>query len=205
MEKKNLIPIIVVAAIVVLGGAALWYSMNRSASDTTAPEIAPVPVLSTTSDAGAPSAAVPGKATLPDAPPNLPAGSIVTGRTVWQGKTADNWKIAFSVASGWKLQTLSVKGSTDIAQITGGDDTTTYFVSRNIRINEPSGLTYSTKKITVAGKSILAHVYDKPNATSAFYEYFTLPVAGDTYYFRLESKAASTKVADDFISLVVIK
>lgn len=199
--NKNTLPLVIAAVVIVLGGGALWYATKSPAQDT-APVITPLPVSVATTTASAPALAPDG---LPAAPAGLPEGSHVTGRTVWKGITAGDWKIAFSIVSSWKAQTLSTGGSQAIAQITGGDETTTYFVSRNIRIAEPSGLSYTTKKLVIAGVNVVAHIYTKPNATSAFYEFFTLPVGADTYYFRLESKVPSTQVAEDFESLVVIK
>lgn len=196
--NKNTTPIVIVALVVVLGGAALWYSMKNSAApgDTT-PVVTPAPTASST---GTPSVSG-----LPDAPPNLPPGTEVVGKTVWQGISGDDWKLVFQAQTVWKINTIKTEDGKHLSQVTGGDDTTTYFVSRDLKISEPSGLSYTTKSLSVAGRTVTAHVYTNPNTTNAFYMYFSIPVEGDTYYFRLASKVASMKVANDFISLIALR
>lgn len=194
-NPSGLVGGVVVLLVVIAGG--YWLLQQ--------PHEAMAPVATSTYPTALPTSSTSTSSTLPSAPSGLPPGSIVTGRTVWEGKTGDDWKIAFNVQTTWKFSDTATADGKHLAQATGGDNTTTFFVSRNMPIAEPSKLTYTQKSETVAGKSVTAHVYANPKAGTAFYEFFSLPVGTDTYYFRLESKVASTKVAEDFISLIVIK
>lgn len=195
--NKNTIPFIILAAIVLLGGAAFMLFPKSEPAGEAPLGIAPVPSLGTSSGA---------VAGAPSAPAIAGAGSdaSVGGKTVWRDITADDWSIVFKVQTKWKA--APVYGSDHrLSQVSVGGDAESFFVSKNIKISEPSKLTYTTKTMAIAGKSVPVHVYTAPNATNAFYWYFSFPEATDTYYFRIESSVPSTKTAEDFVGFISLK
>lgn len=200
MEKKNLIPFVILAAIVLLGGAAFILSPKSETAGEAPLGIAPVPSVATSSGA------IGGTPAVPAVPGTAGAGSNATvgGKTVWRDIRADEWGIVFKVQTKWKAAP-TYGADHMLSQVSVAGDTESFFVSKNIKIAEPSKLSYTTKTMAIAGKSVSVHVYAKPNATNAFYWYFSFPEATDTYYFRIESSVPSTTIPDDFIGFVTIK
>lgn len=192
--NKNTTPIIIIAAVVILGGGALWYSTQNPAAPSPAPEVAPVPDLATTSAPSAPQAGASGGSGIPQ----------VAGQTVWGDVNAPTWKIGLKYERSWKLSGIQ-DAEKKLYQLSMGGDTIQVFVSRDAKLAEPSKLAYTTVAKTVAGTSVSMHVYEKPNATDAYYWYFSLPAGGDTYYFRIDSTVSSTKLPDDFIGFITKK
>jgi hypothetical protein len=197
MKKK--IPLIILAFVVV-AGAALWFSQKDPVATNQEPaDIAPLPTIATSS--------LPGVATTPAALAEQTGGSIVpkvSGQTVWRIITADNWDIVFKIQTSWKVSGVYTEDK-KLSQVSIGGDSADFFVSRNVHIAEPSKLAYTTTTRTIAGKSVTVHVFEKPNAKYAYYEYFSLPVGTDTYYFQVKSAVASKKEEQDFIDFIALK
>lgn len=196
---KNNMPLIILAFVVVIGGA-LWFSQKSMAPAPTTH----TPVVATgTSPLGTGEPAVPlAPPALPG--PTLPPGIQITGQTIWNIFTNDRWDISFRFKPEWKRElTKSETGAVD--QVNISNDDAFIFLSRKINVAEPSLIQYKTYTRTVAGQRVEVHEYTKPNETYAYYLYLTLIADGTNYYVSIKSFTPSKKHADEFLEGIRLK
>lgn len=181
--------IVGIIAIIAVAGVAFWLS-NR----TPAEGPAPVPVATTSLPALS--------STTPEASSGGTAPAVT--QTVWQDFSNDLWKITLKWQTSWKTSAVPTEDG-DLLQLSIGGKYASYFVSRNLPIAEPSGKTATAGTRVVAGKTVQVRDFLNPNENYVSYEYFSLPVGKDTYYFQIKEKTGAAKEVNDFLGFVTIK
>jgi hypothetical protein len=188
MQNNRNLLIGIVVVIIVLAGLGAWYAnQNRYVG---LPAVAPVGTTS-----------IPvSTSTVPTPGPTKPG--VV--ETIWRDFGNDAWKITMKFETDWKVNAISPDGK-ELTQVSLGGHSGNYFVSRNLPIAEPSKLTYTTTTRTIAGKTVSIHLYKNPNTSYAAYEYFSIPVEGDTYYFQLKETAYDSSEVKGFLGFIGVK
>lgn len=127
---------------------------------------------------------------------------VMGGETVWGSLTPAGWDLSFSVEVPWMVKTTK-DASGNATYITASGNTSAVVISKDLHIAAPGTGTPSITTQVIAGQSVQVSKYDNPQKGYAYALSFVLPVKGSSsYYFLFQSTATSTKVADDFISLI---
>ncbi len=182
--------IVGIIAIIAIAALAFWFSERAPADGS-----APLPVATTT---------------LPNLASSSPQASGASGipapavtQSVWQDFSNDLWKISLKWQVSWKTAAIPTEDG-DLSQLSIGGAKASYFVSRNIPIAEPSGKTVTFGTRTVAGQTVQVRDFLNPSPSYVSYEYFSLSVGKDTYYFQIKEKAGAAKEVNDFLGFVTI-
>lgn len=126
---------------------------------------------------------------------------VTSGETVWGSLTPAGWDLSFSVEVPWVVKTTK-DANGNATYITASGNTSAVVISKDLHIAEPGTGTPSITTQMIAGHSVQVSKYDNPQKGYAYAVSFVLPVKGSNYYFLFQSTVASTKVSDDFISLI---
>jgi len=162
---KKYVPLIV-ASVVIIGFVA-YLVMHNPAPVTVLPE---EEIPTSISEAST---------TAPGTTEKGPSGLVARAVATFPG-----WKISLKFDPSWDVTEQS--GTVFISS-----PTVNFLVNRNQEIGEPAGLEVTSKTRVVAGQTVMVRRFNNPNEDFAFYEYFSLPVGTDTYYFKAKGKTAS--------------
>lgn len=178
---KKYAPLVVTA--VVLIGIITFFLMKGT---TVAPQVpadatSTVPVVATSTS---------GTSVQPGGSPAIPG--IPSNAIVKRLIKNDTWDIEISVDPTWQVSDNGTVVTVDAPDAR-------FIVGQGTAFAEPARSSYVNVKHEVLGEKVTAHRYANPNDGYAFYDYFSVRVSGDTYYFNVRSKVEGNAAIDAFL------
>lgn len=137
-------------------------------------------------------------AKAPAPAPATPGGAKPSGLVASQVATYPGWDINLRFDLSWTVREQS-------GLVTVDAPTTTFLIQRNRPIAEPEMVEMKTETRVLDGRMTLTHHFPNPNESYAFYEYFSLQVGDNVYYFKAKSETKSDAELKAFLEGIKVK